>query len=184
MWQEFFEKNRARRFTILSIAVDLQGPEVVRPFVEKAGATFPVAVDAEDAWGRTFSSRVIPVSLLVDETGLVRLKGAGPSPEFLKKIEAILAEEAAAVAPPGEDSRGPDAPATPWVERVRRARELLAGSRRVEAAAALKEALALEPQNWLLRKQVWALEHPEKFYDGPIDTAWQKEQIEKERPPR
>ncbi len=184
MWQEFFEKNRSKRFTILSVAVDLQGPEVVRTFVDRARATFPVAVDAEDAWGRTFGSTVIPVSILVDETGLVRLRGAGPSPEFLKKIEAILAEEPAAVAPPGEDSRGPEAPATPWVEKVRRARQLLAASRRAEAAAALKEALALEPQNWLLRKQVWALEHPEKFYGGPIDTAWQKEQVEKERPPR
>jgi len=34
---------------------------------------------------------------------------------------------------------------------------------------------------WTLRKQYWALAHPEHFYAGPIDLAWQKAQRKKER---
>ncbi|MCI0587052.1 MAG: hypothetical protein L0323_09460 [Planctomycetes bacterium] len=114
----------------------------------------------------------------------MRLKGAGPSPEFLKRIETVLAERPVAVAPPGADASRPVSPDAPWVAKLRRARELLSGGDRAGAAAALKEAAALEPENWLLRKQVWALEHPEKFYEGPIDTAWQQEVIRREGPRR
>lgn len=44
------------------------------------------------------------------------------------------------------------------------------------ALAALQKANALQPDDWLIRKQIWALEHPEKFYDGDIDYDWQREQ--------
>ncbi len=50
---------------------------------------------------------------------------------------------------------------------------------RNKALAALKKAWALEPGNWIIRKQIWAVEHPEEFYPA-INTAWQKEQVRKE----
>lgn len=37
-------------------------------------------------------------------------------------------------------------------------------------------ALARDPANFTVRKQIWRVEHPEKFYPT-IDTAWQKEQL-------
>ena len=43
-----------------------------------------------------------------------------------------------------------------------------------------REAAALEPTNWIIRKQIWAVEHPERFYDGAVDFDWQKEQIARE----
>ena len=33
-----------------------------------------------------------------------------------------------------------------------------------------------EPDHWNLRKQLWAIENPDKFYDGPVDYGWQAEQ--------
>ncbi len=50
---------------------------------------------------------------------------------------------------------------------------------REKALAALKKAWALEPDNWVIRKQIWAVEHPEKFYPA-INTEWQREEIKKE----
>ena len=41
-----------------------------------------------------------------------------------------------------------------------------------------KKGRDLEPDNWVVRKQIWAVEHPERFYDGDVDSAWQKEQIQ------
>lgn len=56
----------------------------------------------------------------------------------------------------------------------------LTQGQKVAAAAALKRARPLDPDNWLIRKQIWALEHPEHFYQGPVDFAWQREQIQRE----
>jgi tetratricopeptide (TPR) repeat protein len=40
----------------------------------------------------------------------------------------------------------------------------------------------LDPDNWRYRRQLWALEHPDKFYTAPSpDLAWQKEQLAREQ---
>jgi hypothetical protein len=45
-----------------------------------------------------------------------------------------------------------------------------------DAVGFLKKALALDPENKVIPKQIWALRHPEKFYSGAIDKAWQSQQ--------
>jgi len=42
---------------------------------------------------------------------------------------------------------------------------------------AWREAVAIEPENWIIRKQIWAIEHPERFYAGEVDFDWQAAQI-------
>ena len=49
-----------------------------------------------------------------------------------------------------------------------------------QALAALRQASALDPGNWIIHKQIWAIEHPEQFYPA-INTQWQKEQLEQEK---
>ncbi len=51
--------------------------------------------------------------------------------------------------------------------------------KREKASAALKKAWALDPDNWVIRKQIWAVEHPEQFYPA-INSEWQREEIKKE----
>ncbi len=53
--------------------MDVQGPEVVAPWVKKYGVTFPMAVDTADVFGAAFGLKAIPVSFLVDEVGIIRL---------------------------------------------------------------------------------------------------------------
>jgi tetratricopeptide repeat protein len=50
---------------------------------------------------------------------------------------------------------------------------------REKASAALKKAWALDPDNWVIRKQIWAVEHPDQFYPA-INTEWQRDEIKKE----
>jgi hypothetical protein len=46
----------------------------------------------------------------------------------------------------------------------------------------LKLACDLDPGNWRIRKQIWALEHPDKFYTGDSpDYDWQKEELAREK---
>ncbi len=35
--------------------------------------------------------------------------------------------------------------------------------------------------NWIIRKQVWAIENSERFYAGDIDSSWQAIQIDLNR---
>ena len=57
---------------------------------------------------------------------------------------------------------------------------LLESGKKEEAMAEWRKALALDPQNWIIHKQIWAVEHPDKFYDGAVDYGWQKAQLEAE----
>lgn len=48
------------------------------------------------------------------------------------------------------------------------------------AADAWRAALEEDKWNFVVRKQIWAIEHPEQFYEGKIDYDWQKEQMARE----
>jgi tetratricopeptide (TPR) repeat protein len=206
--------------------VDVQGAAAVAPWVRKFGVSFPVAVDRADVLGGAFGLNAIPVTYLVDEVGIIRVIGGGPSPEFLAKIEQVLAE------PPGTARGKPTSvDSAAGVEELRtrttgnpadgqvrlalaqaliregltdeaivecsvaavlQPREamvhfawglaLLARNDRAAALERFRQARDLAPGNWRIRKQIWALENPDRFYgqDG-IDWEWQKSQIEAER---
>lgn len=64
--------------------------------------------------------------------------------------------------------------------KVRLGRLLDERGRRADAVAEWRGALRLDPENFLIRKQIWAAEHPEKFHPE-IDLAWQQEQLRQER---
>ncbi|MDP9351912.1 MAG: tetratricopeptide repeat protein, partial [Chloroflexota bacterium] len=64
--------------------------------------------------------------------------------------------------------------------RVRLGNELLARGDREGAVAEWRKALDLDPESLVIRKQIWAVRHPEKFHPT-IDWDWQKEQLRRER---
>ncbi len=51
---------------------------------------------------------------------------------------------------------------------------------REEAIKEWKAALRLDPENFVIRKQIWVALYPEKFHPT-IDFEWQKGQLERER---
>lgn len=57
---------------------------------------------------------------------------------------------------------------------------LAQAGRQDEAVAEWKDALHRDPENMVIRKQIWSTLHPEKFHPT-IDGAWQKEQLARER---
>jgi tetratricopeptide (TPR) repeat protein len=198
----------------------------VKPYVERAGVIFPVAVDTADVFGQAFGLKAIPVSFLVDEVGIVRLQGGGPSPDLLRQVEGVLNEPLATVrgrAQPLPAARSkselerrvatmPD----DWQARLALAQHLDVEGRSADALAQceaaaktqpreaavfftwgllllnqnqkeaglskLKQARDLAPDNWRIRKQIWAIEHPGKFYtDRSPDFKWQKEELAREK---
>ena len=57
-------------------------------------------------------------------------------------------------------------------------RTLLKQDRKDEALVELKKASKLDEGNWIIIKQIWAIECPEKFYEGSVDYGWQKTQMQ------
>ncbi len=49
------------------------------------------------------------------------------------------------------------------------------------ALLVLDEARRRVPRIWMVRKQYWALEEPNRFYAGEIDLAWQKKRKKEEK---
>lgn len=48
-----------------------------------------------------------------------------------------------------------------------------------EAVTLWRQGLELDPDNYIIHKQIWAVENPDKFYAGDVDYAWQREQTAK-----
>ncbi len=160
--------------TVIGVAVDAQGPTVARPWYEKHKVTYPRLVDSANALGRTIGYRVVPNQFYIDEFGVFHgnLDQAALTRKLAEPMQPIPDGLAARLRAAFE--RGSDDSAT-----AQAAAHLAAGNKPA-AADALREALKSDPGNWLIRKQIWAIEHPDRFYDGPVDFAWQRAQIRRE----
>ena len=161
----------------MAVAMDAQGPARPRPYVQKAQATFPCLIDEENRLGQLLSFKAIPNGLLIDEKGILQYKKFGgfdiQKPETRQIVEAWLS-----------DSSVGDAESTGRTELDGNVLALfdegLAAYRAddVESARAKwREASVLDPLNYVIHKQLWAIENPERFYGDRVDMAWQKEQL-------
>ncbi len=169
------------------IAQDVQGAEVARPWVERAGGTYRALLDQHNVVGKAYNLKYVPVGILVDEDGrLVRAVGSVniDEVEFRQQLSAWVESGAIPQAWIEDDRQEvPRALTQDEAEadaRFQLAIVLLERGKREEAIAELKEAFRLDPENWLIRKQLWAIETPRAFYAGEVDYAWQKVQMQKE----
>ena len=127
----------------------------------------------------------MPNGLLVDEAGVVRWAKFGgfsiDHPDDVAVVERFLAGDDQGVSPARDEAYALGPREREWVAtKVRLGHELLATGRREAAVASWREALRVDPGNYTIRKQIWAVEHPERFYPA-IDFAWQDPQLDAER---
>jgi len=171
---------------VVVIAQDAQGAEVARPWVEKAGGSYRALLDQRSELGKACGLKYVPVGILVDEEGrLVRpitsvnIGDGDFRRELVEWVEsgaiprAWMEMEGGTLQPQSAAEKEADA-------RFQLAIALLEQDRDEEALAELKKATQLDPENWLIRKQMWAVENPEAFYEGDVDYGWQKRQMERE----
>jgi len=183
VWRQYHERHTGDGVEVLSVAIDAQGGDKARPYVERASATFTTVVDEENLLSRLYGFKAIPNGLLIDEGGVIRHKEFGGF-DIREARTADLLERWA--------REGPwDAPALSAEDEavtVGHARsmmhfqeglELYRAGRASEAMARWREGVRISPENWVIRKQIWAVEHPDRFYGPSVDYDWQREQVEK-----
>lgn len=162
------------------MALDTQGAEVVRPFSEGTEASFSTLVDPDNLLGQAFGFKVVPNGLMVNASGMIDAMVIGGfdirRPESRELVEAWQAGRDVTSKPVEENAA-----------RSQQARDLfqqasiaLKRGDRPEAVRLLKLASPHEPDNYIIRKQLWALEHPDRFYAGEIDLEWQRQQLDKD----
>jgi hypothetical protein len=161
--------------------MDTQGAGAVRPFLTGLEEAFPALIDAENVLGSTFGFKAIPNGVLVDQRGRVDSIVAGGfdirRPETRRLVEAWLAGVEIPFLEPSDD--------VAWSKEAlglfQEAAAAIRRNDRSEAIRLLKMAYPLDPDNYIIRKQLWAIEHPERFYAGEIDKDWQKRQLDEGR---
>lgn len=151
-----------------------------------ANADFVTLVDSENIFGTRYDLKAIPYGVMVDEAGRL-VKGPFNIDVADEKIRAMLEKW---LSDPDynakllRDVKPLDAlnvQTTPEATaRFQLGLVLLEIGKKEEAMAEWRKALALDPQNWIIHKQIWAVEHPDKFYESGVDYGWQKTQLEAE----
>ena len=162
------------------MAIEAQGPEKARPYIEKAVASFSTVIDEENLLGQLYGFKAIPNGFLIDEQGLVRYRELGGfdirQAESANVVEQwitghVLSKslETAEEALYGEHTEAN--------ALFRSGLGLYRQGKVQDAIAEWRRGMALDPDNYIIRKQMWAVENPDKFYEGSVDYDWQSEQL-------
>jgi hypothetical protein len=176
VWQRYWQAHQSE-FLMLGVALDVAGELTVRPVAQTNGVTFPVLLDRESSMARLLGFRVVPAGFFVAGDGIVRYRHVSDfdvrDPRDRQNLERFLAGET--IEPVHEEARmAPDALEL-FAEGVK-----LFAERRVNTAVAIwRRALAIDPDNFVIRSQIWSVEHPEHFYPV-VDRQWQAQQLLKE----
>ena len=159
----------------------------MRPWHDAADADFVTLVDSQNSFGTRYNLKAIPYGVMIDEAGrLVK-----PPFNVNVKNQKHLARLEKWLSDPDYNTmllREMKPSNTPVVKtnaeaaaRFQLGLVLLGNGKKDEAMTEWRKALALDPQNWIIHKQIWAVEHPDKFYNGNVDYGWQKTQLEAEK---
>ena len=151
----------------------------------EAGTTFPTAYDGHGTLSRHYDFKAVPNGLLIDADGVVRWAKFGgysiDNPDDVAIVERFFAGEDPGPSPAASEPYSLGPVERELIQTKLRVGELLVElGQHAEAIAAWKDALRLDPENFTIRKQIWAAECPEKFFPE-IDFAWQQRQLAAER---
>lgn len=158
---------------VISIACDAQGVDLPMRYVSKAKCTHEIWIDATCTLARRWKVKKAGVTLLLNEARCVLLAGGLPDKALLKSVEGLL-EEKVKLKPIPEFKV--DSHDTKVEILCQQCTNYLTRRRIDDAVGFLRQACELDPENEIVPPQTWALRHPEKFYEGPVDVAWLRKQ--------
>lgn len=158
----------------------MQGAERARPYVEKANASYTTVVDEANALGQLYGYKAIPNLFLIEADGTVAYKELGTFNVREPEKRAIVERWATTgtAADKGNTEVLDDNHALANAHFLF-GQQLYKRGRTQEALAEWRKGVALEPDNYNIRKQIWAIENPDRFYDGKVDYDWQDQQLAK-----
>ena len=76
--ESLYRRLKTREFEILAVSIDIQGQDVVQPFVAKYDLTFPVLLDPDNRIYGLYRVTGVPETFIIDKKGLIVSKIIGP----------------------------------------------------------------------------------------------------------
>jgi len=103
---EVYQKYESRGFTAVGIAMDEEGPQVVRKFIDKYRIPYPIVLPGDSGVGSSIES--LPTTLLIDKHGRVAhiYNGMVNEARLARDVERLLAENLTASPPPRSRAAG------------------------------------------------------------------------------
>jgi len=142
-------------------------PQKIVDFLKGEKVNMDLVVKADSAPSMYDIGRLETIAARHPDNAVVHLM-LGDALVQQKKYEEGIKEYRKAMTLDSESAEGP----------FRIGRALLRQDKKDEALVELKKASKLDEGNWIIIKQIWAIEHPEKFYEGSVDYGWQKTQMQ------
>ncbi len=132
-----------------------------------------------------FGFKAVPNGILIDPEGIIRYTKYGgfsvDKHEDVATVERFLKGEAISSGPQAVEAYVLSPAERELVEtKLKLGGLLYSTGKREEALEEWQAALRYDPENLVIRKQIWAVRFPDKFHPT-IDWDWQKEQLRKER---
>jgi tetratricopeptide (TPR) repeat protein len=160
----------------LSVSVDIQGPDVVVPYIKDLRSL-----------SNLFGFKIVPNGIFIDEEGTIRLIKQGFSvhnDKHVKAIEQLLTHSVEKVVL-DDEYYNPSNKLTSIEQllsetKYKLAMEYAKNKQKEKALKELDEALLIDPDNFLIRKQRWYMRYPERFSPN-VDIEWQQEQLNLEK---
>ena len=158
--------------------MDAQGFSVVTPYLESANVKFKTVIDKENLLGELLGFNAIPNGILIDSDGRINYQNFGSfdikDPKIFSLIQAWL------VAGTNVNLDGSILPKLDPVQQAnsmfREGLKLIEEGFPNEALKKWRQGVKVDPGNQIIRKQIWAIENPSKFYFGSVDYDWQSKQ--------
>ena len=75
--EALYQRLKGREFEMLAVSIDRKGEEVVGPFVEKYGLTFPALLDSDNKTYMLYGLTGIPETFIIDRNGVIIYKVIG-----------------------------------------------------------------------------------------------------------
>ena len=177
VWQKTYKELFADDDNVefLSVAMDAIYHDKVKQFHQSANAEFTTLIDTDNSLSKLMGFKVVPNILLINSDGELEYWKFGKADIRNSYYKNLIKKWVTG-------SKINISPKDDFINANNQDHQLSLGKfNEYVNAGSLKvdEVRDLELDNMIVRKQLWAKENPEKFYQGDIDSDWQKQNLEK-----
>ncbi len=172
-YKELFTEDDSVEF--LSIAMDAIYQDKVKHFHQSAKAEFTTLIDTDNSLSKLMGFKVVPNILLINSYGELEYWKFGKADirnsYYKNLLKTWLSGKKLNILPKDD-----------FINANNQNHQLSLGKFNEyvnKGILRVNEVRELELDNMIVRKQLWAKENPEKFYQGNIDSDWQKNNLEK-----